>query len=378
MNFSFERLFTIGLKLANSGNYEEAISFFEKALAIKEDPRVYFQQAILLAELDRYLEADACINKAIALNSRNPVFYLFYGIFQYDLGNYQEALAKFNKSIELDKNNLLSISYRGLTLLNLGKIEDGLKILKKNLKHTNPSFQSRLLLFCESYLKDRLDESLMEMLGLTLPYVNQEKLYHAPALIIANLLKRILSWLTFYLQSFFVLVRYFRDKDKEKRLAFSYFLKGSRFEKINDFEHSLAEYMKAIVVNPEFYLVRKKVADILCLKRQYEFALEHFEKLLSSKDKEAKDIFAQDYSFFLEYGITLYYLKRYREAKNSLEIACFLDEQDFLSYYYLGKCSYMLNEVSLSRKYFQKAVESLNPNLAERLLEVVIRFLPSE
>jgi hypothetical protein len=80
----------------------------------------------------------------------------------------QRQFRHLDKSLQISPENALTQSYKALTLLAMDKIEEAYKLLKGRVNLTNPKFQSRLLVLCESFLfrankpSRSLEENILE------------------------------------------------------------------------------------------------------------------------------------------------------------------------------------------------------------------------
>jgi tetratricopeptide (TPR) repeat protein len=95
-----------GYDFYREGNWELAIKFYQKAIALDpNDVAAYTYMAGTYCDLKQYREAIICCQKALAiLPSMSPAHY-FMGIAYAGLGNYDKALACYQKAIDLDPNN---------------------------------------------------------------------------------------------------------------------------------------------------------------------------------------------------------------------------------------------------------------------------------
>ena len=61
-----------GVAHLESGNFEDALIFFEQALLLKpDDPDLWNNKGIALRSLGRYNEASYCYNKSLELDPRD-------------------------------------------------------------------------------------------------------------------------------------------------------------------------------------------------------------------------------------------------------------------------------------------------------------------
>ena len=114
--------------------------------AKKIDPaneRIYFNLALLYAELNKNKEAEQCFSKAIELKSPNPKVYYNYGILLQQTGDNKKAESILQKGLAIDPLNE-SINYAlALLYINTNRKSQAIlpaPILKKN-NPDNPDYQ---------------------------------------------------------------------------------------------------------------------------------------------------------------------------------------------------------------------------------------------
>jgi thioredoxin-like negative regulator of GroEL len=77
-------------------------------------------------------------------------------------------------------------------------------------------------------------------------------------------------------------------------------------------------------------------------------------------------------------GAALYESGRYEEARGPLGIAAERFTQDFLPAYLRGMCDIALGKPNAAVRWFTSAAESLNPHLARRRFEEMLRVRDAE
>jgi len=157
--------------LRDEGQYEKAIEYWKKAIAVKENPRYYASLGNAFRRLERYDEAIAAYDKALQTAPNHPVIRLLHeslgiclaevgrydeavdqlkkaidskpGIagYYYTLsdilgrsGRYEEALARFETALSLDQKNIGAYRTLGLAYLEIGKKEEARRCLEAYLK----------------------------------------------------------------------------------------------------------------------------------------------------------------------------------------------------------------------------------------------------
>jgi tetratricopeptide (TPR) repeat protein len=103
--------FSEGINFINLNQYAEAITSFDKAIAIEPDySDAWIYRGIALGELGRYSEAVVSYNKAIAIKPDFALAWSWRGRALKELNRYEEAVAAFDRAIQLDPLNELAIS----------------------------------------------------------------------------------------------------------------------------------------------------------------------------------------------------------------------------------------------------------------------------
>ena len=131
---SFSELFEKGNSLGSLGKYEEAISWFDKAL--KVDPKnvdALYNKGVALDNLGRYEEAISWYDKALEVHSNDVNALNNKGTALHHLGRYEEAISWYDKALEIDHNDIDAIYNKGLALANLHKKQDALALLDNAL-----------------------------------------------------------------------------------------------------------------------------------------------------------------------------------------------------------------------------------------------------
>ncbi|QLH75307.1 MAG: tetratricopeptide repeat protein [Methanomassiliicoccales archaeon] len=108
MSEEFDKLMKQGFQLMSEGEYQSALSKFDKA--IKVDPKnaeAYLAKAdaaVLVPKVSQE-EIEALYKKAIELQPDNPFMYQSYAAFCMDVGKFNEAESAYLKAAEVDPEN---------------------------------------------------------------------------------------------------------------------------------------------------------------------------------------------------------------------------------------------------------------------------------
>lgn len=104
----FDKLMKQGFQMMGEGEYQQALSKFDKA--IKLDPKnaeAYLAKADAAVLVPKVAQEEivALYKKAIELQPDNPFSYQAFAAFCMDVGNFNEAEGAYNKAAEVDPDN---------------------------------------------------------------------------------------------------------------------------------------------------------------------------------------------------------------------------------------------------------------------------------
>ena len=163
----FEGFYRQGLAELEVGNYEQALMFFDRAIAINENQaEVWTKRAITLQNLNRIGEAIEANQRAIGLIKENQLLatnnfldnstqskvefspsipnpivnlddagiWFENGNSLYSKGRYQEAIASYNNALKFKPDSLNAWYNRGIALRDLGRWEEAIASFDNALK----------------------------------------------------------------------------------------------------------------------------------------------------------------------------------------------------------------------------------------------------
>lgn len=132
----FEALQMLGILDAISRNFEAAIQWFNRALAVDEhNASCLFNRANAFYEQGLMTKALADLELALALDPQNTVGLLTQGNVYFALQQSEKALMCFNKVLELEPTMAKALNNRGLALSALGQRTDALKSYALAIAH---------------------------------------------------------------------------------------------------------------------------------------------------------------------------------------------------------------------------------------------------
>lgn len=102
------RWLNAGVLHARSGETEEALKCFEKAIAYDQAYDIaWFNKGTTLSKLNKLKEAEHCFLKAIDINSEDPDYYINLGLIYEKSREYEKGIDAYKKALQFDcKDNL--------------------------------------------------------------------------------------------------------------------------------------------------------------------------------------------------------------------------------------------------------------------------------
>ncbi len=155
-----DREYRQAFRLLRAGKPAEAAKSFERVLVARPTHfRAEAQRARALAAAGRTSEAIRAARQAAELAPKSSVPLLFLGQIQYDAGAYEEARKAFRQAAERDPENQLIQAYLGLTALRGGQFEEAAPLLERYLLFGYEGLEARMLVLAERYLWEHRDKA---------------------------------------------------------------------------------------------------------------------------------------------------------------------------------------------------------------------------
>ena len=126
-NLNSTELLARGDELLDAGSYEEAIIYYDAALAI--DPSnllALFNKALALDNLEEFDEAISYYNRVLVIDPTDIDALYNKGLALDNLGKPDEAISYYNKVLALDPNDVDALYYKGFALDRLGKYSEAI------------------------------------------------------------------------------------------------------------------------------------------------------------------------------------------------------------------------------------------------------------
>lgn len=154
-------LYNRGVALVGLGHYDEALADLNRALELRpDDPNILNSRGSTMGYLGRYEEALADFNRALALRPDDPGTPYNRGLALSNLSRHQEALAAYSRALEMRPDHPDTLNNRGNTLVLLGRPQEALADYSRALK-LRPDHPGTLYnLACLFALTQRYQEAL--------------------------------------------------------------------------------------------------------------------------------------------------------------------------------------------------------------------------
>ena len=139
-----KQFFKTGNDLFDQGNYENAITYYDKALNINStDINVLYNKALALDSLGRLNDAIVYYDKALAINPNDTDSLNNKGLDLDVLGKHGEAITYYDKILTINPVDTDALYNKGIALDNLGKHDEAISYYKEVLA-INPNDTSAL------------------------------------------------------------------------------------------------------------------------------------------------------------------------------------------------------------------------------------------
>jgi tetratricopeptide (TPR) repeat protein len=345
-----------------SGRPGEAAKAYGEVIALLPNHfRAYIQHARALSAASRASDAIRAARRAAELAPESHAAMLVLGQVQYDSGHYEEARKAFAAAGRLDPENRMVQAYLGLTLLALGRMEDGALLLKEHLLYGYEGVEARLLTLAETYLWQHRDRARSLEDQLTPDEGAREEGPAGFGLQFASAIRRIMLWPLARLRGRRAVYRLLAEE------AFSVREWGKAVAALLGAEKEGADAQDIAASLGVAYLEARRPAE----------AAEQFLRL----PEEAR----KDPDIAMMLGAALFDAGRYEEAREPLGIAAEHFTRDFLPAYFRAMCDIALaqspgsagfslpSDPRAATRWFALAVDRLNPHLAEKRFEEMVR-----
>lgn len=132
---SAKALYITGLKFLLAGDYENALSYFEKA--VKRDPhyaKAHFQIGYCNGKLGRHSEEIRAYKKTIYINPHYALAHYNLGVTYGELGHYSEAVKFYKQAIRIKPDYADAYYNLGTNYVKLGCYKKAIKTFKQTIR----------------------------------------------------------------------------------------------------------------------------------------------------------------------------------------------------------------------------------------------------
>ena len=150
-----------GSALSDQGDYESAISEYNKALDLNPSLTIayftYFKRGNAKDKIELYFEAISDYDAAIRLRLDDAGAYNNRGIMKVKLGHPETAITDFDEAIRLNPKNIGAYASRGIANRDLGRADDAKRDLQTALNLADQAGDEELKAYIMGIIK-RLED----------------------------------------------------------------------------------------------------------------------------------------------------------------------------------------------------------------------------
>ncbi len=334
-----------------AGRPGEAIKAFDEVIALfPKHARAHGQRALALAAAGRVGEGVRAARRAAELAPKSHAPLLFLGRIHYDAGQLEEARKSFSAAARLDPENRLAQAWLGLALLAMGRTRQGAELLADHLRYTNTLLEARALALAEKFLWQHKERARSLEEQLTPDEGGRDDAPAGAGLRLISAIRTLLLW---------PLAR-LRGKAPAAMLA------AEEALSVGEWGKAVAALRRAEEAGADAGGVALSLAQAYLEQRKPEAAAEQFARL-PEEVRDQPDVAAL-------VGAALFESGKYEEAREPLAAAAARFTREFAPSYYRGLCDIALGQTSTATEWFTQACDRLNPHLAEKRLEEMLRL----
>ncbi len=322
--------------------------------AFPKHVRAHLQRALALAATGRTGEAVRAARRAAELSPKNHAAFLFLGQIQYDAGQYEEARKAFSAAARVDPENRLVQANLGLCRLALGRTQEGAELLKAHLREGNARLQGRALTLVEQCLWERRGQARSLEEQLTPDEGGREEAPAGLSLRLISALRTVVLWPMARLRGKVAMAML----EAEEAMSVGGWARA--IEALRQAEEAGADPEEIALAMGQAYLEQ----------RNAEAAAQQLARLPEAA-RGRPEVAAL-------MGAALFESERYEEAREPLAAAAERFSREYVPCYYCGLCEIALGQPKAAREWFTQACERLNPQIAEKRLEEMVRVMAGE
>jgi tetratricopeptide (TPR) repeat protein len=316
--FDAEKMINEGQSFRVLGQFEEAMSCFDKALEIDpKNVRAWISRGNLFLDQKLFNEAISCYNKAIEIEPGNKKYWYNIGFALQKSDKFEESLEYFNYSLKIDPKYVKALTAKGSSLSQLSRYEEALLCVDKALE-INPEYVDALRE--KGVALDELNkkEEALIFFDKAIEISPENALFWFDKGVVLDQLCKYKDAIICYNKATLLNPEYYQAWMNE----------GIVFEKTENIEKALVCYTKVTEIITENKLAWFRKGNILSKFKKYNEAIYDYNKAieLDSDFPEA----------FINRGVCYFKKEAFPEALVNFERAVILDPDDQRSWYYKG------------------------------------------
>ena len=346
-NDSLAQWMNYGNQLWRYGRFDEAVSAFERVIAINPDyDRAYYAMGLTyLYKGNNAQKAVISLEKATQINPKSYFYWRYLGFSYRELKQYDLALAAYDKVINQNPEDFILYVERGDVLHDSQNYQDAIvsysEAIKINSQHPW-SYNNRGNTYYESKQYQQAVADYNQAIEINPNFADA---YHNRGLVYYDLQQ--------YQQA---ISDYNKAIEINPNFALAYNGRGNTYIDLQQYQQAISDFTKAIEINPQFpdaYVHRGVTYYIL---QQYQQAIGDYNKAI-----EINPNFALAYS---NRGLAYYDLQQYQQALDDLNKALEINPQYADAYLNRGITYADLQQYQQAINDYNKAIE-INPQLAQ-------------
>lgn len=380
-----DELFEAGQKTFRQKDYEEAITYYSKAIALDNQfIKAYLNRSNAYLELDETKKALSDVNTVLVIDPGSAIAYNNRGKIYQQQKKYREAIADYNKAINIKKDYFVAYSNKIKSLLSLGKTDEARLTLETLLAEfpenaqvyivsasyfelINDSF-SALQELDKAVDKDKTITSLQERAAFKDRFKDGKGAIHDYSQLIIQNPKEPL----FYYgrsSSYYDLKDYSNSISNadiaislDKSYYSAYLIRAASLEAEGKIEEAVADYEKAITVSPDREAAYLQLSKIYSSKNNAAKALSTVNRILLANPKNKP---ALEYRADLELKT-----KDLKRAIADYAALIQLEPSDATYYYYKAKAEDLLSDKTAACMDIKKAQQLIKNKISAEYVVV--------
>jgi len=347
-----DRDYSRACRLLRAGKPGEAVKAFDRVIAaFPKHARAHVQRGLALAAAGRAGEGVRAARRAADLAPGNHAPLLFLGEIHYDAGQFEEARKAFSGAARVDPENRLVQAWLGLSLFALGRRDQGAELLREHLRYGYGPVEARVLVLAERYLWEHREQARALEDQLTRDEGGRDD---SPGGLTLRLISAVRGGALWPLA-------------RLRGRATAAMLEAEEAMSVGDWERTAAALRRAEEAGADSEAVALALGQVYLEQRKPEAAVEQLARLPEEARREP-ELAALMASALFETG-------RYEEAREPLAIAAKQYDREYAPCYFRGLCEIALGQPRAAREWFAQAAERLNPQIAEKRLEEMLRVM---